>query len=846
MSIRLLLLPLSWVLSMLAGCPAEVGGPNRAPVAVGGPDRVADEGDTVRLDGRASFDPDGDPLEYTWTLLAAPPGASTGVTGTGDGFADLGVDRPGAWLVRLVVDDGRLRSVPDVVQVRVRTAQACVSDEDCRRVEVCTTAHCVEGRCRYQPVEDGTPCDDGAFCTLEDTCVDGVCSGAARDCDDADPCTEDNCNDVEDTCKNRLTPRPGAEGLAVAGSCEDGVDNDCDRQVDDADPDCRVCEQDGDCEDGNPCTLNTCDQEHHCAVAPVEDGLACDDGMYCTQPDACTGGVCGGPPRDCSDVGDDCNQGVCNEAGRRCETQPVSAGASCDDGSSGPCDQPDTCDGQGACLANHLPAGTPCGDDSSGACDRPDSCDGEGHCLPNHVTAGTPCAADSPCAGDGSCDGQGACATSNPNEAGDYCDGDILVTCDGDGNQVAEQECPLGCNPAAVPQRCLRLNPSNIDDAAREADGLEPLLCAGTEAFAPDDPTGNGYFCIDTRETTNPFRDCDDWQPIDALEPADMYFVPQDEGPEIMVLCYTSIRIPDNTWIAAGGDRALALLGCEDVVVEGGLRAQGWYEWPGCGGGAGGGPGSDGQAWGTDGFGRAGQANGGCVSGGGGGGFGEGGGAGGEATAAGTAAGGGGGAVFGVPELVPLTGGGGGGGGAGSGGSGGGGGGGLQIVAGGEIVVMHSFSEVTAPGMWGGPSSAEWGGGGGGGAGGGILLEAPVVRISGVVAANGGGGGGGGNGDAERGERGLAGTDPAPGGAGKGPGSSAGGSGGTGTVTAAEGEPAGFRTGGGGGGPGRIRINTKDGAGLQIEPGARISPTWDEDPPVQCTGLCTQGAVDTW
>jgi len=136
----------SFLVCLVAGCSAEVAGPNRAPVAIGGPDLSANEGDTVRLDASASFDPDGDDLHFDWRVPVAPVGAVTTVREVGHGLADLEVDRPGVWLVRLVVDDGRSRSVPDVVQVRVAAAAACSSDDDCPHDEVCATARCEAGR----------------------------------------------------------------------------------------------------------------------------------------------------------------------------------------------------------------------------------------------------------------------------------------------------------------------------------------------------------------------------------------------------------------------------------------------------------------------------------------------------------------------------------------------------------------------------------------------------------------------------------------------------------------------------------------------------------------------------
>jgi hypothetical protein len=50
------------------------------PIANAGSFIIANEGDTVTLDGSLSFDPDGDPITYLWTQIAGP--AAVSLTGT--------------------------------------------------------------------------------------------------------------------------------------------------------------------------------------------------------------------------------------------------------------------------------------------------------------------------------------------------------------------------------------------------------------------------------------------------------------------------------------------------------------------------------------------------------------------------------------------------------------------------------------------------------------------------------------------------------------------------------------------------------------------------------------------
>ena len=81
-----------------------------------------------------------------------------------------------------------------------------------------------------------------------------------------------------------------------------------------------------------------------------EDGTTCDDGLYCTVPDTCTAGICGGPARDCSSLDDKCQEGVCNEDLNSCVPDytdfPLSTPCEADDNKC----TIDHCDGFGECI----------------------------------------------------------------------------------------------------------------------------------------------------------------------------------------------------------------------------------------------------------------------------------------------------------------------------------------------------------------------------------------------------------------------------------------------------------------------------------------------------------------
>src|SRR3989344_3465605 len=56
------------------------------------------------------------------------------------------------------------------------------------------------------------------------------------------------------------------------------------------------------CDDGEPCTLDSCDSEvPECIHSAYPDGTQCDDGLFCTVDETCLVGVCTDAPRDCDD-----------------------------------------------------------------------------------------------------------------------------------------------------------------------------------------------------------------------------------------------------------------------------------------------------------------------------------------------------------------------------------------------------------------------------------------------------------------------------------------------------------------------------------------------------------------
>jgi len=210
----------------------------------------------------------------------------------------------------------------------------------CDDANRCTRDRCDLARgCVFEPGPDDVPCSSPFVCG--GSCRAGTCIGDhPADCDDGNSCTTDTCDVAGNACRNEVRvdgapcddPDPCiVGGICAAGTCAGGTLVTCD--------------------DGEPCTADWCDPSVGCTSRNVADGTACDDDSICTTVDACAGGVCTGPALDCDD-GDPCTVDTCASA-RGCEHAPA-PGEPCDDGDESTSD--DVCDERGLC-AGSLPTG---------------------------------------------------------------------------------------------------------------------------------------------------------------------------------------------------------------------------------------------------------------------------------------------------------------------------------------------------------------------------------------------------------------------------------------------------------------------------------------------------------
>lgn len=224
-------------------------------------------------------------------------------------------------------------------------AKMCAQDCSAIVVAQCREAVCNEdsGQCEIRSVGDDIECDDGAFCTIGDTCQAGVCTaGEPNTCGlTPDECANVTCIEASATC---------IQEVAVNGTA-------CTSPS--------LCEQNAVCTDGTcagepkncslavtpACHVSVCNPTSgDCEPIPGLDGSSCTDpAALCTVNKTCASGQCvGGTPKDCTNLDTVCDRGQCNTTSGICEVVDAPANTTCNDVNA--CTVADLCQAGGSCA----------------------------------------------------------------------------------------------------------------------------------------------------------------------------------------------------------------------------------------------------------------------------------------------------------------------------------------------------------------------------------------------------------------------------------------------------------------------------------------------------------------
>lgn len=404
-------------------------------------------------------------------------------------------------------------------------AGACRIDTEtvviCPLTGPCRTSACepTTGACATVLLSDDTACDDDNPCTVTDRCAAGSCLGSTGGC----PCTADaHCGGFVGTsydfCRGPLRCIAGActpdDSLAVV--CGGGTAGGCLTEA--CDPatglcasvaradgtDCEgavacapkgtcgkgVCVTGGpDCDDSNPCTVDSCAGEAGCQHAPTAG--SCDDGDPCTSGDTCAVGVClGGPPLPCDDL-ESCTTDTCDSLVGGCVFAPRPDGLACQGA--------DLCVSGGACFSGYCAGESPVVCAALGPCTVA-LCKPDAGCTVKSLPDGASCDDGDPCKQPGQC-AAGACDA-------------LPVSCK-DGNPCTVDACDSaagGCLHSAAPDGTVCDPPSPCVVAGACVDGE----CAGGEpAQCPALPCQEAV-CDETTGACVPGASAPDGEPCDG------------------------------------------------------------------------------------------------------------------------------------------------------------------------------------------------------------------------------------------------------------------------------------------------------------------------------------------
>ena len=450
----------------LAGCVGgETGSDAGGTGATGTGDGNTSPGDVTGGGGDGAVD-----------TTTTPDGATAGSDAQGDAVTPDGDDAGSdATAAETTPDDTGAGS--DSGDTDDTTPVGCKDDKDCPApTAACQVASCdaAAGKCSEKPAADGATCDDANACTEKDACTAGKCDGAIKSCDDKNDCTDDTCDPAKG-CANANNTAQCSDGDActLADACANGK---CVPGATDK------------CDDGNPCTDDSCGvldaDKGTKGCTHANNSAGCQDGSACTTGDLCAAGLCtAGTPTVCDDK-NPCTSDSC-DAKTGCANAAAAEAAACDD--------LNACTTGDACAAGKCTGKASACDDKN-PCTK-DSCDIAVGCTATNDDAAT-------------CDDDNSCTLNDKCSAG-ACAG-VGKVCSDDGNPCTDETCANNtCSSVANADPCDDGNPCTQKDVCKDKScgGGEAIKCDDKNDCTTDvcDKTANG-----TCKFTNNTASCSD------------------------------------------------------------------------------------------------------------------------------------------------------------------------------------------------------------------------------------------------------------------------------------------------------------------------------------------------
>lgn len=376
---------------------------------------------------------------------------------------------------------------------------SCSDGKFCNGEEVCDAGVCTSGTVQPNCCDTDDDCTNNNICDGLERCIGLVCvPGTPLNCDPGEPCLMFSCHTVFG-CQITAAPITTPCGNQNSTPCD--LPDTCDGEGS-----CRAnrLPNGTSCTDGNPCNGSEVCQGFVCQPGiPIpnccDDNSDCNNGNVCDGLETCNNGQCmPGTPLNCED-GNPCTNNTCSPT-LGCQPATLNpAGTMCGSQRSSNCDNPDTCNAGGVCQSNNVPNGTSCADVlncngtetcQSGVCapgtpvpnccrnnldcNNSNPCDGTETCVAGTCVPGTPmnCNDNNPCTDD-FCTAQNGCGHVNNSSLcndGNVCTSfDMCMTgacvgggsppdCNGDG-------C-TDCNSNDVRDDCESLADCDNDDVA--------------------------------------------------------------------------------------------------------------------------------------------------------------------------------------------------------------------------------------------------------------------------------------------------------------------------------------------------------------------------------------------